>query len=431
MIEQFWATVKVKTVNGEVQIQALVDKKKVIITKTSIRRDLQLADENGTECLPNATIFAELKESWGKKKTKHNEHTRSNRKLVRYITPQEVDRNEAAPAPRHAQAQEFQDIRGHQDTLTGAKTTAWNEFSSTMASTVIWLATNQKFNFSKYIFDNMVKNLEGGVKFIMYSRFVQVFLDKQVEGMSKHKEIYVTPSHNKKVVANMKSQGSGMDTPLFPTMIVQAQQQVGEGSEVPTDSHHTPTTIQPSISKPQKIQSRRKQRKDNENPQLNGPIEHVTDDTENVASVPTHSNDPQLSGEDRLKLNFKRVKKLEGKRKSKPSGMKRLFKIGRSARVVSSKDEGLGDQEDASKQGRKINEIDQDAEVDMAEKDASTEKEVSTADLVITVVDELTLAQTLIEIKVAKPKVVTTAATTTIIAIAKPKARGVIVQEPS
>ncbi|GKD44989.1 hypothetical protein Tco_1269634 [Tanacetum coccineum] len=120
-----------------------------------------------------------------------------------------------------------------------AKTTAWNEFSSTMAFVVICLATNQKFNFSKYIFDNMVKNLEGGVKFLMYPRFVQVFLDKQVEGMSKHKELYVTPSHTKKVFANMKRQGkdfSGKDTPLFLTMTIQAQEQVGEGSEIPTDS---------------------------------------------------------------------------------------------------------------------------------------------------------------------------------------------------
>ncbi|GJX56587.1 hypothetical protein Tco_0286484 [Tanacetum coccineum] len=38
----------------------LVDGKKVIVTEASVRRDLQLADENGTECLPNATIFAEL-----------------------------------------------------------------------------------------------------------------------------------------------------------------------------------------------------------------------------------------------------------------------------------------------------------------------------------------------------------------------------------
>ncbi|GKD03936.1 hypothetical protein Tco_1178910, partial [Tanacetum coccineum] len=43
-IELFWATAKVKTVNGEVQIQALVDKKKVIIAETSVRSDLQLED---------------------------------------------------------------------------------------------------------------------------------------------------------------------------------------------------------------------------------------------------------------------------------------------------------------------------------------------------------------------------------------------------
>ncbi|GJU37266.1 ribonuclease H-like domain-containing protein [Tanacetum coccineum] len=59
-IKQFWATAKAKTVNGEVQIQALVDGKKVIVTETSVRRALQLKDVEGTECLPNATIFAEL-----------------------------------------------------------------------------------------------------------------------------------------------------------------------------------------------------------------------------------------------------------------------------------------------------------------------------------------------------------------------------------
>ncbi|GKE42272.1 hypothetical protein Tco_1469556, partial [Tanacetum coccineum] len=58
--KQFWATAKAKTVNGEVQIQALVDGKKVIVTETSVRRALQLKDVEGTECLPNATIFVEL-----------------------------------------------------------------------------------------------------------------------------------------------------------------------------------------------------------------------------------------------------------------------------------------------------------------------------------------------------------------------------------
>ncbi|GJX00186.1 hypothetical protein Tco_0184099, partial [Tanacetum coccineum] len=144
-----------------------------------------------------------------------------------------------------------------------AKTTAWNEFSSTMALAIICLATNQKFNFSNYIFDNIMKNLEGGVKFLMYPRFVQVFLDKQDEGMTKHKEIYVTPSHTKKVFANMKIEGKGFlgkVTPLFQTMMVQALEELGEGSKIPTDPQHIQTIIQPSTSQLQKKQPRRKQR---------------------------------------------------------------------------------------------------------------------------------------------------------------------------
>ncbi|GJW82439.1 hypothetical protein Tco_0146414 [Tanacetum coccineum] len=43
-IKQFWATVKAKTVNGEVQLQALVDGKKIVITESTVRRDLQLED---------------------------------------------------------------------------------------------------------------------------------------------------------------------------------------------------------------------------------------------------------------------------------------------------------------------------------------------------------------------------------------------------
>ncbi|GKB56686.1 hypothetical protein Tco_0912872 [Tanacetum coccineum] len=41
-------------------IQALVDKKRVIVTESSIRRDLYLDDAEGTDCLPTATIFEEL-----------------------------------------------------------------------------------------------------------------------------------------------------------------------------------------------------------------------------------------------------------------------------------------------------------------------------------------------------------------------------------
>ncbi|GJS71114.1 putative ribonuclease H-like domain-containing protein [Tanacetum coccineum] len=59
-LELVLATAKAKTVNGEVHLQTLVDGKKVIITETSVRRDLQLEYVNGNDCLPNATIFEQL-----------------------------------------------------------------------------------------------------------------------------------------------------------------------------------------------------------------------------------------------------------------------------------------------------------------------------------------------------------------------------------
>nr|GEV52570.1 hypothetical protein [Tanacetum cinerariifolium] len=58
--EQFWSIAKAKTINREGQIHAKADGKKVIITEASIRRDLQFADEEGVDCLPNDTIFEQL-----------------------------------------------------------------------------------------------------------------------------------------------------------------------------------------------------------------------------------------------------------------------------------------------------------------------------------------------------------------------------------
>nr|GFA97906.1 hypothetical protein [Tanacetum cinerariifolium] len=55
-----WVDVNAVEVNGEGQLQALVDGKKVLITKSTIRRDLQLEDAEGVDCLPNAFIFEQL-----------------------------------------------------------------------------------------------------------------------------------------------------------------------------------------------------------------------------------------------------------------------------------------------------------------------------------------------------------------------------------
>ncbi|GJX74428.1 hypothetical protein Tco_0313023 [Tanacetum coccineum] len=145
-IEQFWAIIKVKTVNGEVQLQALVDGKKIIVTEASVRCDLQLNDEEGMDCLPNATIFEELTRIG---------YEKLSQKLTFY---------KAFFSPQWKFL-----IRTILQCLS-SKTTAWNEFSSTMASAIICLATNQKFNFSKYIFESMVKNLDNMGKLFMYPR---------------------------------------------------------------------------------------------------------------------------------------------------------------------------------------------------------------------------------------------------------------------
>ncbi|GKG05701.1 hypothetical protein Tco_0325787, partial [Tanacetum coccineum] len=58
-----------------------------------------------------------------------------------------------------------------------------------------------------------------------------------------------------------------------------------------------------------------------------------------------------------------RVKKLEKKRRSRTYKPRRLYKVGLSRRIESSDDASLGTQEDASKQGRKIANLDADTEV--------------------------------------------------------------------
>nr|GFA53672.1 F-box domain-containing protein [Tanacetum cinerariifolium] len=59
-IKQFWTTVAVKQVNDVTRLQALIDKKKVVVTEATIQEALCLDDAEGVDCLPNEEILAEL-----------------------------------------------------------------------------------------------------------------------------------------------------------------------------------------------------------------------------------------------------------------------------------------------------------------------------------------------------------------------------------
>ncbi|GJS62961.1 hypothetical protein Tco_0677525 [Tanacetum coccineum] len=79
-------------------------------------------------------------------------------------------------------------------------------------------------------------------------------------------------------------------------MTVQAQQEQGEGSDMPT-------ITQPSSSQPQKKHKPRKpKKKDTQIPQSNVSSDNLADEVVNEENVSKHSNDPLLNSEDRLKL---------------------------------------------------------------------------------------------------------------------------------
>ncbi|GKD62140.1 hypothetical protein Tco_1299649 [Tanacetum coccineum] len=358
----FWTTVKAKTINVEVQLQALVDGKKVVITESTVRRDLHLEDAEGIDCLPNATIFEQL-------------------------------------------------------TLIGAKTTTWNEFSSTMASAIICLATNQKFNFSKYIFKSMVKNLEN-----VSDNLADKAVNEETDDSLERAATTATSLDAEQDRGNINKTQSKA-TPNEPSSLGTSSGGGPRRQETMGDT--IAQTRFENVSTPFMI------------PLLNKRC--TLENTKTAQALEITS----------LKL---RVKKLEKKGGSRTHKLKRLYKVGRSARMVSSDDASLGDQEDASKQGRKIDDIDKDAEItlidetqgrygddlmfdtgvlnddevfirqDMDEKEINVvEKEVSTADPVTTAGEVVTTAS---------PTETTTAAATTVIAAStRPKAKGLVIHE--
>nr|GEW62637.1 hypothetical protein [Tanacetum cinerariifolium] len=290
----------------------------------------------------------------------------------------------------------------------------------------------------------MVKNLEAGVKFFMFPRVVQVFVNHQLGDMPLHKKIFVTPSLTKKVFANMKREGngfSGIITPLFETMMVQAPEEVGEGSEVPTDTHHTPIVTQPSSSQPQKKQkSRRNQRKETKVP-------HTEPQTEE--SLPTTFNDPLPSGEDRMQLTElmnlctnlkKQVLDLE---KSKSAQVKEIVDLKKRVKKIERKKKSRTSGEENEEDMFGVNDLDGDEVImdaiageevkrstKVAEKEVSIANPVTTVGEVVNIAEKFELTTVATTPKISKDKLTLTK-TLIEIKATKPKARGVIVQEPS
>ncbi|GKB12317.1 hypothetical protein Tco_0846240 [Tanacetum coccineum] len=256
------------------------DGKKIIITEASVRHDLQLNDEEGTDCLPNATIFKEL-------------------------------------------------------TRMGAKTTTWNEFSSTMASAIICLATNQKFNFSKYIFESMVKNLDNVGKFLMYPR----------SRRPKRKDTEVPqpsgPTTNVADEAVYEERDDSLERAATTATGLDAEKDKGNIDKTQSKAtRNEPSSLGTSSGGGPRRQETMgdiiaQTRSKNVSKLSNDPL---------LARVIDLENTKTTQAQEIISLKL-RVKKLEKKGVSRTHKLKRLYK------------------EDASKQGRKIDDIDKDAEI--------------------------------------------------------------------
>nr|GEU67054.1 putative reverse transcriptase domain-containing protein [Tanacetum cinerariifolium] len=146
------------------------------------------------------------------------------------------------------------------------------------------------------------------------------------------------------LVDGMKRIGKGFsdkETPLFLKMVGPNQIQMGEGSTQPTNTQHTPTFDMPP-PKPKKTQKPRQPKRKT--------TKKVLDDELKRTKT---AQQTKIDGLER------RVKKLKKKHRSRTHKLKRVYKVGLTARVISSFDDKALDMEDTSKQGR-IDEIDAD-----------------------------------------------------------------------
>nr|GEV03385.1 uncharacterized mitochondrial protein AtMg00810-like [Tanacetum cinerariifolium] len=345
----------------------------------------------------------------------------------------------------------------HNIECLSAKITSWNEFSSTMASAIICLATNQKFNFSRYILLSLVKNIEAGVPFFMFPRFVQLLIDHQLGDMSHHKDIYDNPSLTKKVFANMKRVGtgfSGVVIALFDNMLVPIAEEVGL---IQDDIQLVPIPTKPSTSKPHKKHKPKKQQPQaHKVPSLEPSPKH---------KLPSPSNDPLPGSKDSMKLKelmdlcthlsnkvlelksevidikstYKDwIKKLEG-RVDKLEEENRVLKELRSVHSKVDIAAPVVEKEKSFKQGRIIAYIDEDVEINLEEAQAKLyridlkhpQKVLSMQD-----VDDEEPAEEVVEVvkaaKLMTEVVTTTGATTTADAkkLSVPRRRrGVVIQD--
>nr|GEY77246.1 synaptobrevin, longin-like domain protein [Tanacetum cinerariifolium] len=135
-IRQFWSTTRIETTKEGTKILATVDGIVRTVYESSLRCNLKLRDKDGISLLPDAKLFENLT-------------------LMGYnISP-----NQKFTFQKGQFSHQWKYLIHTIMQCLSPKSTGFNEFSSNIATALVCLATNRTYNFSKMIFDGLVKNI--------------------------------------------------------------------------------------------------------------------------------------------------------------------------------------------------------------------------------------------------------------------------------
>ncbi|GJY30784.1 putative ribonuclease H-like domain-containing protein [Tanacetum coccineum] len=283
------------------------------------------------------------------------------------------------------------------------------------------------FNFSKMIFDAMVKNLDSTHKFLMYPRFLQICLNKQKRLLQPHTRTYPTPTLTQKLFSNMKRVSKGysrVDFPLFPTMITTPK---SSPSRITSSPSLSPQTYQSHQSSPLRDITRQ----DSEIPQSQFPTQTQVADEAAFISVdvdaggaattdigleagqgsgtihktPTKTHDSPLPRFHHLENDMQQTKKVYSSaltklilRVKKLEKKVKTNKARRMARIVILDDEDA--EEDSSKQERKIFKIDKDPTILLVHPEQDMEYDFDViSPLRVSIAEDISGAETLVYIR--------------------------------
>nr|GEZ64434.1 synaptobrevin, longin-like domain protein [Tanacetum cinerariifolium] len=135
-IRQFWSTARIETTDEGTHILATVDGIQRTVSEASLRRNLKLRDEDGIVSIPDTELFENLT-------------------LMGY----NISQNQKFTFQKGQFSHQWKYLIHTIMQCLSPKSTGFNEFSSNIATALVCLATNRTYNFSKMIFDGLVKNV--------------------------------------------------------------------------------------------------------------------------------------------------------------------------------------------------------------------------------------------------------------------------------